>query len=224
MQLLQEDHRYYTGGLMAAAMAPALLAAMLPIAAWKTRDNRKGVSSYTTMLFITVIFALPMFGVTGIIGNDLDSHYHTWQNPGVVADFIEQLEDNIPLGYTLGLIALLITQILSIRNKAKPSAMRRLWSIAAAYAFFYLALGLIRLALPTFLPKMFHPLHNHEYILTGFGAGLLSLAIGMKWILSAIHHNRRSTASLVCSSCNYDLTGIKDKCPGCGSAISPQTA
>jgi len=68
-------------------------------------------------------------------------------------------------------------------------------TVAAIAAVSYIILGLVRLALFQIKPEWIYEPFQHHFHLVGTGVALLSVSIGLRWTMAAIHKNRENAAS-----------------------------
>ncbi len=193
-------------------------------AAWKTKNEKKGASSYLAQLLTSFFYGVPTTAVAMLIGQDLLQNMDPGDYKDTLVSLIQHFANgeisNLILG---GAVVLLSTMVLTW-NRPKPFAMQRSCFIAGIAASFYIFFGLARLALIQIKPEWFFQAYQQHYDLIGTGIALLSVAIGLRWALGAVFANRRMKCANLCESCGYDFTGLKERCPECGSPITPQTS
>ncbi len=194
------------------------------LATWRTKRNNIGISGNFAFFVTSLYFGTPMTAVTTLVGSDLLNSATAISSGNRLVTTIEFLYSNELFGFLLGLFIVLLTSLITTWKKPKHTAMRRMCSITGTTAVLYICFGLTRLVLSEVTPALIYQPHNQHYDLIGIGAALLSMAIGLKWVLTAVYKNREFATANLCKKCDYDLTGIKNKCPECGTEFTPQTS
>lgn len=193
-------------------------------ATWRTKRNNIGMSGHFAILTASFLYGIPMLFAMILFGSDIFHNVGLISSRDRIAETIEKLYSNELFGFLIGVSIVLLTSMIATWKRPKQIAMQRMCLIAGISAVFYICIGMARLVLSETRPALVYPPYYQHYDLIGIGAALLSLAIGLRWVLIGVYKFREQTPANLCRKCDYDLAGIKNKCPECGTEFTPQTS